>query len=298
MWGSSNPGNEDDWWYEYLYERKASNVTLYEQPSGFSDEAENTENLPGGRDYYLSLQEGKAEHWVKQFIEVQWGYSISGKPVVPTFKNDIHVAKKPLMGNRHLPLLVGFDPGMRSAMIFGQQDLNGRLLVLAELVQDDFGADRLCSDRLKPLIKARFSDYEVVILPDPAANSRSQTDERSVVDILKRHKFKVKFIDLNNQISLRLNGIEHFTTRLTVEGPALLIDPSCKHLIRALQGGWRYSLTKSGERVESPEKNAHSHPGDAFGYLARYCQATDVRTARRNQTALPGIHRNSYVAGV
>jgi hypothetical protein len=43
-------------------------------------------------------------------------------------------------------------------------------------------------------------------------------------------------------------------------------------LVRALKGGWRYALDKNEQMKPdaSPEKNPYSHPGDGFGYLARF----------------------------
>ena len=300
-WGSSNPGNEDDWWYDYLYETRAANVTLWEQPSGFSPEAENIDKLPGKAAYYTELAIGKSPHWVKQFIEVQWGFSISGKPVLTTFNPQIHVAKGPLQTYTNLPLVAGFDPGLAgSALIFGQMDLNGRLMVVDELVQSNMGAERIISDRLNPLIRARFADYDLIIAPDPASNNRAQSDEKTVVDVLRDRRkggFKVRFPDMNNRLAARMAAMEHFTTRLTQLGPALLIDPRCKHLIRALQGGWRYPLDKKGRIHDEPEKNAHSHPGDGFSYLCRYFQMGGEREAKRRERgiALPN-YTNSYNA--
>lgn len=300
MWGSSNPGNEDDWWYEYLFENLPGNAKLFVQPSGFSPEAENLENLPGGAEYYTSLAVGKSEHWIKQFIEVQWGYSLAGTPVVPTFNPRIHVASGPLVPNARMPLGVGVDPGIGgSALIFGQMDHDGRLLVYDELVQRDMGAERIISDRLNPLLKLRFGGFDVFLAPDPAADNRSQTDEKSVVDVFRDRKkgnFKVKFVDMNNRLAPRLQAIEYFTTRLTRNGPALLIDPRCKHLIRALQGGWRYAVNQKGNTEANPEKNDHSHRGDAFGYLARYYQHAEGRATRVARPVRSTAH-NPYVLG-
>ena len=283
MWGSSNPGNEDSWWYEALqqahrYSRNTkaitpsihdTNWTYYEQPSGFAPDAENLANLPGGRAYYTALAKDKAEHWVKQFIEVEWGYSISGTPVIATFNADLHVAKKPLVPNVHLPLVGGFDPGMNSAMIFGQMDLHGRLLVYDELVQRDMGAQRFITNRVQPLMRVKYRDYNFTVSPDPASSQRTQTDERTVLQTISKH-FKVKIADSNNRLPGRIEAIEHFTTRLTDVGPALLIDPACKVLIRALRSGWRYNKTQKGDTAPEPAKNDYSHPGDGFSYLCKF----------------------------
>lgn len=304
MWGSSNPGNEDDWWHEYLGlgdEPIPGNVILYLQPSGFSPDAENVPNLPGKEKYYSSLAVGKSPEWVKKYIEVQWGYSLSGTPVIKTFNPQLHIASGPLKPNPGLPLVAGFDPGLAgSALIFGQQDLNGRLLVLDELVQRDMGAERIIVERIRPLLKARFNDFEFIIAPDPAADSRSSNNERTIVDTLRDRRkgnFRVSFPDMNNRLPLRVEAIEYFTSRLVLGQAALQIDPRCKHLIRALQGGWRYETDRKGKLLkEEPEKNPSSHPGDGFGYLCRYFQHSTAREARRKEARpTPARRVNPYV---
>lgn len=302
MWGASNPGNEDDEWHEYLGLGDTpipSNVTYYEQPDGFSPEAENLDHLPGGADYYTSLAIGKSQAWINQFIKVQWGWSLAGRPVVVTFNPHIHVAKTTLRASPTLPLVAGFDPGLAgSALIFGQQDLDGRLTVVDELVQRDMGAERIISDRLKPLLRAKYTEFEFIIAPDPAADARSNNNERTIVDTLRDKKkggFTVKFPDMNNQLPGRIEAIEHFTTRLTRNGPALLISPHCKHTIRALQSGWRYEVDRKGKSRDEPEKNSHSHTGDGFSYLCRYFYKMSAREARRKEAGfVPPRGRNIY----
>lgn len=324
MWGSSNPDTEDNWWYDYLHNnpsvrryqrilntdpdavtaeqairdamaeaanqgaepsREQANALYFVQPSGFDPAAENIENLPGGRGYYTNQAKGKSEAWIKQFLEAEWGYSAAGKPVVPTFKADLHVAKGRLKANPQLPLVVGLDPGLGgSALIFGQQDPWGRLLVLAELVQEGYGIERLIKERMKPFVMRHFPELadNIVIAPDPAAYNRAQTDEKSVIDIVKRY-YDVAKDDKNNRMPIRLNAIEHFTLRLVEMGPALQIDAQmCPVLVRALKGGWRYIIdTKRSTLKPEPEKNNYSHPGDSFGYLCRYFHRGAERELRR-----------------
>ena len=279
MWGSSNPDTEDNWWFEYLHKGLPENARYFVQPSGFSAAAENVENLPGGQAYYTNQAKGKSEAWIKQFIESEWGFSIAGKPVVATFRSDLHLSRRPLQFTKHLPLVVGFDPGLAgSALIFGQEDAAGRLCVLGELVQSGYGAQRLISERMKPYIRQHFPDAQVIVAPDPAAANRSQSDEKSVVDEFRRH-FTVK-VESNNRLPMRLEAIEHYTTRLVEGGAALLIDPHmCPVLVRALKGGWRYVLDTKRDVIKSPEpeKNAYSHPGDAFGYLCRFFHRQALR---------------------
>ncbi len=323
MWGSSNPSTEDNWWYDYLHDPDTCetidltrddpdvlrarrvmsddtrNVRYFIQPSGQRPEAENLENLPGGREYYTNQMKGKSETWVKQFVDAEWGYSVSGKPVVNTFKPELHIAKKRLVYNPLLPLIAGVDPGLAgSAFIFGQQDLHGRLNVLGECVQSGYGAERLVAEVVKPYMRRRFPQANLILAPDPAAANRSQNDEKQVVQTLRKH-YPVS-IESNNRLPLRLNAIEHFTTRLVDSGAAFQIDPwECPITVRALKGGWRWEINEKKSMIsgDAPEKNAYSHPGDALGYLCRYFHKQTERELRYGpQSAIfrPPSFKNTY----
>lgn len=318
MWGSSNPGTEDLWWYDYLHssidkdtgervgcipikflkdpEKQAeweeqqhfqpgTYSWYFHQPSGTSDGAENTENLPGKHKYYENMAKGKSEIWVKQYIDAEWGFSTSGQPVAASFKSDIHVAKSELKFNRLLRLIVAVDPGLGgSAFIFMQQDLTGRINVLGECVQRGVGAKRLISEVLTPYLRARFPGARVLIIPDPAAANRAQTDEKAVVtfftEIFGRENV---IIETNNRLPLRINAIDYYCNTMAEGRPALQIDPvHCPILLRALKGGWRYAVDQKKDIIKGsePENNAFTHPGDAFGYGLRYYHKGILREER------------------
>jgi len=303
MWGSSNPDTEDNWAYDYLFKNLPSNAHYYNQPSGLSSEAENLDNLPQG--YYTNIAEGKSDAWIKQFIHAEWGYSASGKPVIDTFRNELHISKSKLKYNPELPLIIGVDPGLAgSALIFGQEDLHSRLLVFGELIQQGYGSKRLIQERLKPYLRQNFPEIkpeQIIIAPDPAAANRTQTDERAVIDDFKKY-FKCS-IETNNRLAKRLDAVEYYTTRLTDVGSALLIDQEkCPILVRALKGGWRYIVdTKKNMVKAEPEDNQYTHPGDAFGYLCRYFHKQSEKKDRwesynpqvKNMTASTKF-RNTY----
>ncbi len=146
------------------------------------------------------------------------------------------------------------------------------------------GAERFIQEDVRPYMKRRFPDLDLTnftIAPDPAAGNRAMSDEKTVVDKLKKY-FNVS-IESNNRLPLRLDAIEHYSSRLVSHGePALLVDQAqCPVLVRALKGGWRYALDKKEEiKGSEPEKNSYSHPGDAFGYLARYYHRQAARNER------------------
>ena len=296
MWGSSNTDTEDNWWYNYLHRSSPdANLDLpasgqyFLQPSGLSDEAENLENLPpydGSNAYYLNQMEGKSEGWINQYIRAEWGFSAAGKPVVDSFKPALHISHSRLRYDPLLPLILGLDPGLAgTALIFTQYDLHSRLLVLGELLASNIGAKRFIVERLRPYLRTYFplvlQTNNLIVAPDPAANNRQPSDERTIAqdfrDAFGTHAVKV---ETNNRLHIRLDAIEHCTTRLTDVGPALLIDEKmCPVLIRALKGGWRWKInTKTDEATgKEPEDNMFTHPGDGFGYAARYAHKAEGR---------------------
>jgi hypothetical protein len=316
MWGSSNPSTEDNWWFDYLHNdavlkfsfddddmlqqkmRRAlkygtsddMNVTYFHQPSAWDDAVENLENLPGHKGYYTNLAKGKSDVWVKQFVEAQWGFSVFGQPVVAQFSENNHVARKPYLFNPHLRLIIPFDPGLTgSAFLFMQEDYDGRLIVFKELVQEGMGAKRLIEDRLMPTLNKDFRGADFIIVPDPAAANRTQTDEKSVLKMFQ-DAFGRDRVDCesNNRFPLRLNAIDYYTSKLMGDVGALQINKDgCPILIRALKGGWRYAADTKKDILKGvmPEKNPFSHVGDTFGYGCRYYHRGILRNEKYGMKA-------------
>lgn len=316
MWGASNTTSEDNWWYEHLHatgrviqpgetfskldrmQQQARGTRYFLQPSGFSSLAENIENLPGGRGYYENLAKNRSETWIRQFIEVLWGFSVAGKPVVQTFNRNTHLSKLTLAYEPALPLIAGFDPGLGgAAMVFGQLDYDGQLRVLGEIVTAGVGTKQFIVSKLEPYLSRRFPELnrsKFIIAPDPASANRSSNDEGAIVKTLK--EFYPVAIETNNRLPLRLDAIDHYATRITMGKPGLLIDEGhCPVLVRALKGGWRYKLDKN-EQVASPapEKNASSHPGDSFGYLCRYFHKGTIRAEQAGSIQVKRKPINAY----
>ena len=348
MWGASNPGTEDNWWYDFLHtplqdgaHRREGTIPImfprehekqkewqaqqgfpsddettvdmdgnithvnnswyFKQPSGFSKDAENIENLPGRRSYYINQAKGKSQAWVKQYIEAEWGFSAAGTAVISTFVPEFHIASSELRFNPRLQLVIGIDPGLGgSALIFMQQDMNGCVSVLGELVQRGIGVKRIIEERLRPYVRDRFPNARVVFAPDPAAGNRSSNDEKTAVQVLRSFGYAVS-IETNNRLPLRINAIDYFCTRNVGRQYGLQIDPvHCPVLIRALKGGWRFGVDVKKDELKGaePEKNQWSHPGDALGYGCRYFHKGLLKEEQGRGKPLPKLNYsgNAYHA--
>lgn len=282
----TNPPEEESWLHEIITTPPPA-VQVFIQPPALipgtrqvNPEAENLSNLT---ETYYPLQvdtAGSDEEYINVYLRNMFGRSNSGKPVFRMFNQSVHVARSPLTPNPLLPLVVGFDPGLTSGLTFGQYTLNGQLLVYDAIVTEDTGTERLIATKIKPLLAAKYSRFEVMFAPDPAANIRSSADENTSADKLRRAGFKVVFVDQNNQIQPRLDAVDYFLSRNTEAGAGVLLDPiGAKQLINALAGGYRYPKQIGSAEKLTPEKNIHSHIADSFQYLCRYFQHNEARSA-------------------
>lgn len=271
LWGASNPPDMDTYW-EKLLSEPPSNVATFFQPSGMSPDADWVQWLDEG--FYDDLAIGKTDDWIDIYIHAKFGRSLAGKAVFPGFNPDFHVAKqslRPITSTNH-PLIIGLDLGLTPACTINQQDMRGRFLTFAELTSENMGIVRFSREKLKPLLAQRFPGHPVLIVCDPAGTQRAQTDERTVIDILKSEGFKV-IPARTNSIVARIGAVENLLAGQIDGGPRHLIDPSCTALIRGMRGGYRYKMSTKGEMDDKPEKNAASHLCDSHQYACLHVDA-------------------------
>lgn len=284
VWGMSNPPDMDTYW-ETLMTAPPDNVHVTVQPSGLSQNADWVHLLP--TNYYEDLAKGKNQDFIDVYIHAKFGKSLAGQAVFRSFDLDFHVAQQPV---RHIenglrPLIIGMDFGLNPSAVIGQVDAMGRLLILRALTSDGMGLLRFLRTILKPELVNSFPGCPVLVVGDPAGTARAQTDEKTVYDILRQEKFKAVPARTNSIIA-RITAVEQFLTRQVDAGAGMLIDPSCKPLINALRGGYRYKLKTNGEYEDTPEKNIYSHIADACQYLCLHADA-QVSGAADNRRALP-----------
>jgi hypothetical protein len=275
IWGMTNPPDMDTFW-ETLLTEPPENVHVTIQPSGLAPEADWTKFLPD--DYYDNLAQGKTDDWVDVYIHAKFGRSLSGLPVFRSFDRSVHASSdemKPMFSDS--PLLIGVDAGLTPAAVIGQVAYDGRLVVYDSLISDGMGALRFVREMLKPLLSNKFPGRTALVIIDPAAFQRVQTDERTVADIYKNEGFVVKPARTNS-IAARIAAVEKYMTRVVDGRYGLVVDSvSANSLVQALAGKYRYKINTKGVRDESPEK---SHPwsdvADAFQYLCMHADGGET----------------------
>jgi len=282
LWGMTNPPDQDTFWEDLLSE-PPDNCHVSIQPSGLAPEADWTQFLPD--DYYDNLAKGKTEDWVDVYIHAKFGKSLSGQPVFKSFDRTNHTSNEDIVPMfSESPLLIGIDAGLTPAAVIGQIIYDGRLVIYDSIISEDMGALRFVRERLKPLLANKFPGRSSLIIIDPAAFQRAQTDERTVADIYRAEGFSIKAAKTNS-VAARLAAVEKYMTRVVDGKYGLMIDPdSALSLVQALAGKYRYKINNKGVKDEKPEK---SHPwsdvADAFQYLCLHADGGEVFGSVANQ---------------
>ena len=275
LWGMTNPPDVDTFWEDLITE-PPENVHVTIQPSGLSPEADWTKFLPD--DYYANLAHGKTEDWIDVYIHAEFGKSLSGQPVFRSFDRGSHASTDELTPMySDAPLIIGVDAGLTPAAVVGTVTHDGRLIVYDAMISDGMGALRFVRERLKPLLANKFPGRRTLVIIDPAAFQRVQTDERTVADIYKNEGFVVKPARTNS-IAARIAAVEKYLTRV-VDGKSSFVADSTHALplVQALAGKYRYKINTKGARDEKPEK---SHPwsdvADAFQYMCLHADGGET----------------------
>jgi hypothetical protein len=291
----TNFPSEGSDWHKFMELKVPPDWTIFRQPSGMSDEAENLEwltqtpetlRLPAtdprrraqGRTYYERFIRSNTPEWCKRYVYAEYGDDPSGTAVFKdSFTRDFHVASyrtddgvrvltelDPIPGH---PILLGQDFGRDPCTAICQLDHKGRLLVLGEAVVSDMGLEMHIERNLRPMLQdVRFLGRAFAMIGDPAGVAKSSIYEETSFDVLKRMGF-VAFPAPTNDIDARLRAVEAFLLGQRDGGPAMLIDGTrCPTIVRALAGGYRYAKMRSGQRKPAPDKNEHSHVMDALQY--------------------------------
>jgi hypothetical protein len=274
----TNPPEEDTFWHKVLEQlpvegedmNSVFTCSVYKQPSGLAENAENRENLP--TNYYENLAKGKTRDWINTYVHGMYSPSLHGVPVYRnTFKREIHVSRTRLEASPTLPVIVGMDFGRTPAAVFKQMTPDGRIKVIRELPRFDMGLDIFISQHMLPLIRNEFPGMRLVIIGDPAGVRRNDTDEGNCFKML-REKFGseghvIKPAQTNDPL-VRIQATERALVQFPGGSPMYVIDPSCTMLIQGFTSKYRYATVK-GHDVDhkaSPDKNNWSHVMEASQY--------------------------------
>jgi hypothetical protein len=126
----------------------------------------------------------------------------------------------------------------------------------------------------------------ILSVGDPAGAQRAQGDDTiTCLGILKGLGIPTEPASTNDFLPRRQAVIDRLT-RMSDGEPAILIDPSCKMLIKGFRGGYKFEkvqVSGSEDRFkEVPAKNKFSHIADALQYACLFVDGVNAM-----QTAPP-----------
>jgi len=263
----SNPPPITHWLHKVFVQQLPHSWKFFKQPSGTSEDAENIENLQAG--YYKRISEGKTDDWIRVYVEGEFGFSSSGKPVHPAFEYGTHVAKEEIDPDPYMKTYVGIDFGLTPACVFIQYDSGfGRYIVTDELVTSDMSAREFASE-IHRVVKRRYGGRMPEFWGDPAGSFRSQNDGETIFQLLWTCGIDARPVDTNN-FAVRKSALDNLLTKLGLDGkPSIVISPVCHTLMAGLAGGYKFKkLQVSGDERfhEKPDKTHESHVCESLHY--------------------------------
>lgn len=291
----TNPMDDDHWWYRLAEKEKMTGAyawKFFNQPGGVVEvahedlpenpeandhifasgkwwkvnpKAENLENLPAG--YYQQMLLGKNLDWIRCYAEGKYTYVQEGKPVWHEY--DDNLMSGDVVLDPTVPIQVGLDFGLTPAAVVGQRLPNGIWQILDEIVTFDMGLERFGQQLLSEL-NAKFPGMQVLVWGDPAGMQRDAIYEVTAFDYLRTLGLRAQPTP-SNDFKVRRESAAAPMQRLIGGKPGLIVSRECKMLRKSLAGGYHFKRIAVGaghERFkDAPNKNEHSHIGDAFGYL-------------------------------
>jgi hypothetical protein len=143
------------------------------------------------------------------------------------------------------------------------------------------------------ILNTKFQKCEPEIWGDPAGQKRDEIFEVTSFDHLRSLGLNAKPTASNDFMVRREAGAAPML-RYIDKRPALVVDSECKRLRKSLAGGYhfkRVGISGGTDRFRDvPDKNMHSHIGDAYAYLL--LGGGEHRRITRGNYRSPGFTHN------
>ena len=247
-------------------------------------------NLPEG--YREDLMDGKAEWWIKRYIEGSWdaakGLILDQfNPLVNVIPNPSCPIELPLLVEglaEKYPLVIGgMDHGIADPTCFlgSFTDYEGNLFIY-----DEYYSPGMISEHSKAILRQFYDQGFTNKVADPSIWSK--TGERKGQPWSVHDEYGLHGLDLmraNNDFALSIdrlnagfffdNSHEHPLTN-KMGSPRTFISARCKNLIREIGGYvWGKGL---GEEKEKPKRTCPKHAIDAARYIHNELEECNLET--------------------
>jgi hypothetical protein len=269
----TNPWSSISEYHSRFVVNKPDDWAFFRQPGGLSPEAENLDNLPGGRAYYERALNALPMHEVDTLVHCKYGVSRDGRPVYVSYDDNAHCKLFELgtVGGK-VPIKIGYDnTGRNPAAIIAQRTEDGQWRARHEFIGLGIGM-KAHAAQLAVFLAQKIPNYYIErITCDPAGRAKG-ADDLDMRMVVQRQFPGVQVLNARtNEIATRIEAVDGTMRRLVNGEPALLIHPECKILREACISKYHYRKLKlSGEErfTEEPEKvSPYADIADALQYL-------------------------------
>lgn len=260
---AENNPDESHWTYRRFVMPGTEGFAVHQPPA-----PENTANLP--HEYYAELRRlwQHRPDLIRRFVEGEFGFQTIGKSVTPQWNDKVHLAHG-LIPVPRVPLHLLWDFGHNPTCVITQKTPIGGWLVLDAFVGEDIGVEELIIGAVRPVLETRYKGFALSHIGDPAGQQREQTSiHRSAVRLLRKELGGV-FRAGPVRPHERIEPLRAVLSRMQGGRALVQVDRERAATVwHALRGGWHFRVARTGLVSTVPEKNIHSHPGDAMSYGA------------------------------
>lgn len=225
-------------------------------------EAENRKWLKPG--YYSGLALGALKSWIDSRLMNRVSFLTTGDPVWAGFREEMHIAKRPLVFLPDREVIVSCDFGRARPCAIVAQEYADKIHVQREFRMYGVGAG-IFAPALKRFLTKNFPDAIFRFTGDPKGQDKPQSAEKSSYDIFESYGMKVRPPGQlrNNNLDDRLEAVAY-----ALQTNRILVDFSCMTLRAALAGKYAYKNLGLGE--SEPIKDKYSDVADCLQYLCLF----------------------------
>jgi hypothetical protein len=294
-----NAPDEDNWTYRLFHDpaerdkimkllnaampdgARQVRVEFYAQPGFGQPGCENLQNLSAAyypRQIAAMKLTGRGD-MIDRLVYNKIVYLRAGEPVFKReFNRRIHVAEATIPPEPGIPLRIGLDQGFKGAAVICQFLTPFHWRILAEL---HFPDERLMAvvfgDRLAKLLHDRFPGVPVEggwadMAGEHGASQAADENQTWNKLVGQTAGFRVRPQKIGtNRIQPRLEAVRAPLEFMHAGQPGLLIDPSCKFLIRGFEARyvWADEIDANGDKRKVPNKKlTEANVMDALQYVA------------------------------
>ena len=223
-----------------------------------------TDNKYLPESYIQSLRDNYDENLLKAYLHGRFVNLQKGSTYA--FEREKNV--KECLYSRGQPIYVGMDFNCypMAAVIIQEQSHSPEIKVIGEILLAHQGNGDLLTKRMCDTIKHKYPNSQYHIFPDATGASKHSSSRFSDIELIRRTaKFNVHVKHINPLVINRVNSVNN-----NLNKGNMIIDPSCKELIKDLE----QVVNKEGTRDIDKSNSRLSHLSDALGYYCDFRKPT------------------------